>query len=39
MLFMFRSNRVCAVMLFQQGGPGRNPNEYMRQNFATVPEN
>ena len=26
---MFRSNRVCAIMLFQQGGPGRNPNEYL----------
>ena len=28
---MFRSDRVCAVMFSQQGGPGKNPNEYMRQ--------
>ena len=28
MPLMFRSDRVCAVMFSQQGGPGRNPNEY-----------
>ena len=28
---MFRSDRVCAVMFSQQGGPGRNHNKYMRQ--------
>ena len=26
---MFRSDRVCAVMFSQQGGPGRNLNEYL----------
>ena len=28
MPLMFRSDRVCAVMFSQQGGPGRNLNEY-----------